>query len=137
MTLKMGRDVKRVTVVKTGAGAGQGNRVVYGARSSDEDHSIKRVTIIRRDGAGRVLSREAFSDEPQGKKQSRHLRPSERGVRALVELQTRVAEHYLDRHHRSNEKRRDGWLRDMPRNIFRAIKDSKPKRLLKLYRIDD
>lgn len=136
MTLRMGRDIKRVTVVKSGA-AGPGDRVVYGARSNDDEQSIKRVTIIRRDAAGRVLSREAYSGEPKGKKQSRHLRPSERGVRALVELQTRVAENYLDRHHRSNEKRRDGWLMDMPRNIFRAVKDSKPKRLLKLYRIDD
>lgn len=139
MTLKLDRDIKRITVVRSGAGTGRGNReqVVYSSRSEDEELPIKRVTVIRRDGAGRVVSREAYGEERKTKKQSRHLRPSERGIRALVELQARVAENYLDRHQRSNEKRRDGWLRDMPRNVFRAVKDSKPKRLLKLYRLDD
>lgn len=143
MTLKMDRDVRRVTIVKSGdtAGASSGSRFVYRRRDDnnddDNDQPIKRVTIIKRDGRGRIVSHESYGGESRGRRQSRHMRPAEKSVRAFMEFQGRVVNNYLSRHDRSNEKHRNGWLSDMSRNLFRAVKQSKPSRLLKVYRNRD
>lgn len=140
MALKMDRDVRRVTIVKSTpkSGGSTGSRFVYRRRNDDDDERpIKRVTLIKRDDRGRMISHESYSDERKGKRQSRSLRPAERGMRAFMEFQGRVVNNYLARHERSNMKERDGWLMDMPRNVFRAIKQSKPRKLLRIYRGND
>jgi hypothetical protein len=138
----MDRDVRRVTVVKSGhkSGGSSGSRFVYRRRDDDDDDDeplIKRVTMIKRDDRGRIVSHESYGEERKGRRQSRSLRPAERGVRALMEFQGRVVNNYLARHERSNIKERDGWLTDMPKNVFRAVKQAKPRRLLKIYRNRD
>lgn len=131
MALKMDSEVKRVTVLKEGRG-----RSVYHRRSEDDDrHPIKRVTVIRRDGRGRIVSRDAYEGERKTKRQSRALRPMERQLRKVLEFQSDVIENYLGRHRRSNEKRRDGWLSDMPTNMLRAVRKSKPRRLFRVSKI--
>jgi hypothetical protein len=140
MALRMDRDVRRVTIVKSGTSSGNssGPQFVYRRRNdNDDEQPIKRVTVIKRDDRGRVLAHDSYGAESQGRRQSRHLRPAEKGIRALMEFQGRVVNNYLARHSRSNEKNRDGWLADMPRNVFRAVKQSKPKKLLKIYRTRD
>lgn len=135
MALKMDRDVRRVTVVKSGTRSTEntGTHFVYRRQGDDTELPIKRITLIKRDGRGRIISHETYGEERHGKRQSRNLRPVERSVREFMKFQSRLVNNYLSRHDRSNEKYRDGWLSDMPRNIFRAVKQSKPKRLLKLY----
>jgi hypothetical protein len=132
MALKMDSDVKRVTVLKPG----EGGRAVYSRRSKDSDRQpIKRVTVIKRDGRGQILSRDAYEGERKTKKQSKALRPMEREVRRMMEFQQDVIQNYLSRHQRSNEKRRNGWLSDMPGNVIRAVRKSKPKRLFKVRQL--
>lgn len=132
MALKMDSDVKRVTVLKSGAAGG--SRAVYRRHDDDDDdrQPIKRVTVIKRDPDGQIISRDAYEGERKSKKQSRGLRPVERRVRKLLEFQSSVIENYLGRHRRSNEKKRDGWLTDLPSNLGRAIRKSKPKQLFKV-----
>jgi hypothetical protein len=133
MALKMDSDVKRVTVLKPGEA---GARAVYHRRSKDDDRQpIKRVTVIRRDGHGQIVSRDAYEGERKTKKQSKALRPVEREVRKVLEFQSDVIHNYLGRHRRSNEKRRNGWLSDMPSNMIRAVRKSKPKRLFKVSKL--
>ena len=136
MALKLDRDVRRVTVLKSG-GSGAG-REVYRQRDDDDDDDrapIKRVTVLQRDDRGKIVSRESYSGERSRNRTSRNVRPLERGVRELIEFQVRVLDNYLGRHRRSNEKKRDGWLTDLPSNVVRAVKKSKPKKLFKLSRI--
>ncbi|MGL6095669.1 MAG: hypothetical protein ACRC7O_07735, partial [Fimbriiglobus sp.] len=33
-----------------------------------------------------------------------------------------TAQAYLDRHNRSNQRKKDGWIKDMGDNVFKAIK---------------
>lgn len=134
MALKMDSDVRRVTVLKPGEG---GSRAVYHRRSDDDDdrQPIKRVTVIKRDGRGQIVSRDAYEGERKTRKQSKTLRPMERQVRKMMEFQQDVIQNYLGRHQRSNEKKRDGWLSDLPRNMMRAVKKSKPKRLFKIKKL--
>jgi hypothetical protein len=131
MALKMDSDVKRVTVLKSGDAGG--SRAVYRRHSEDDDdrHPIKRVTVIRRDGSGQIVSRDAYEGERKAKKQSKTLRPIERKLRKLLKFQSNVIENYLGRHTRSNQKKRDGWLTDLPSNLTRAVRKAKPKKLFK------
>jgi hypothetical protein len=135
MALKLDSDVKRVTVLKGGEGGG--SRAVYRRRHDDEDdrHPIKRVTVIKRDGRGQIVSRDAYEGERRAKKQSKGLRPIERQLRKILEFRSDVIGHYLERHRRSNEKKRDGWLSDLPNNMIRAVRKSKPKRLLRVKKL--
>ena len=135
MALKMDSDIERVTVLKGGEGGGV--RAVYRRRHDDDDdrHPIKRVTVIRRDGRGQIISRDSYEGERKTKKQSKALRPIERQVRKILEFRSDVIDNYLDRHRRSNEKKRDGWLADLPSNMIRAVRKSKPKRLLHVKKL--
>jgi hypothetical protein len=133
MAFKLDRDIRRVTVIKAGESGG-GARTVYRNHDDDDDNRnpIKRVTVLKRDDSGRIVSREAFEGDRRGKRTTRNLRPMERGIRKLVDFQTRVLDEYMARHERSNEKKRDGWLKDMPKNVFRAVKKAKPKKLFRV-----
>ena len=134
MALKLDRDIRRVTVIKAGE-TGSGARTVYRNHDDDDDdrrNPIKRVTVLKRDDSGRIVSREAFEGDRHGRRSSRNVRPMERGIRKLVDFQTRVLDEYMARHERSNEKKRDGWLKDMPKNVFRAVKKAKPKKLFRV-----
>jgi hypothetical protein len=128
----MERGVRRVTVVKSK----DGDRKVYRSRDEDveERNPIKRVTLVKRDNRGRIVARESYSSKRRSKRSSRGLRPIERGIRNILEFQVDVLGNYLGRHRRSNQKRRDGWLRDMQTNVFRAVKKSRPRRLFRMSR---
>lgn len=56
------------------------------------------------------------------KRGTKEARPFEKMVRKLVEGQLATAQAYLDRHNRSNSRKRDGWLKDMGDNVFKAVK---------------
>ena len=134
MAFKLDRDIRRVTVIKAGA-SGSGARTVYRNRDDDDDDNrnpIKRVTVLKRDDRGHLVSRESFEGERRGKRSSRNLRPMERGIRKLVDFQTRVLDEYMARHERSNERKRDDWLKDMPKNVFRAVKKARPRKLFRV-----
>lgn len=133
MAIKLDRDIRRVTVMEPGE---TGSRTVY-RRGSDEDDRlpIKRVTVVKRDERGRTVARESYESERRSRRQSRGLRPIERSIRELLEFETRVLNNYLDRHQRSNEKSRDGWLSDLPSNVSRAVRKARPQRLVRVSRL--
>ena len=51
---------------------------------------------------------------------SRRLKPIEKLVRRLVAATGVSAEVYSVRHRTSNEKKKNGWLRDFPKNMMKA-----------------
>src|SRR5260221_4740754 len=95
--------------------------------------SVRRVTILRKDDNGAVAPVIIYERARKTKKGTSVLRPFERAARRLVKAQERGAASYLSRHERSNEKKRDGWVRDLPQNVFRA--STKGTKALKLNRL--
>jgi len=83
--------------------------------------SVRRITILNRDGSGGwspiVLFRKG---RKRKKKPTALVRPVERLTRSLVEASDKATSTYLRRHKKANRKRRDGWVRDLPKNIVRA-----------------
>jgi hypothetical protein len=82
--------------------------------------SVQRVTVLRKDSSGQVTPVTLYRKEQSRKKQTRWLKFAEKATRHMADAQTKTAQSYLSRHSRSNSKKRDGWIRDYPVNVFRA-----------------
>ncbi len=83
--------------------------------------SVKRVVQLTRTASGEIVPEVLYEREGRrGKKGSAMLKPVDRLVKRVVEAQEASASKYLARHARSNDKRRDGWLSDLPVNLVRA-----------------
>ncbi len=56
---------------------------------------------------------------------SRGLRPIERAVRKMYTAQATFANAYIARHERSNQREKDGWLKDLGKNMKRSLRDAR------------
>jgi hypothetical protein len=82
---------------------------------------VRRIVLVARDEQGVLQPTTLFEAErPKGKKGSRGIRQVEGLVRRVTRAQQAMIDTYRDRHERSNRKRRDGWLGDLIRNVFKA-----------------
>jgi hypothetical protein len=100
--------------------------------------AVRRITILKTPSKltlGGGLGRIEVKRKRKRKKQSKGLtRVLERMARNSTKSNAKTADAYLDRHRRSNKKKRDGWLRDLGYNILRARrKGGKAFKLSKLF----
>lgn len=79
--------------------------------------SVKRITLIDPAHGDAV---EVYRAETKRKKQSKGLRFFERGMRRGARMASTFVGTYLERHERSNRKRRDGWVGDYATNVAKA-----------------
>jgi hypothetical protein len=86
---------------------------------------VRSVVVVRPDASGRTVSTTVHQTVRKSKG-TRWLRPIEKSVRRTAEAGQVFADAYLKRHQRSNEKKKDGWLRDLGYNVYRA--DSKRRK---------
>lgn len=97
--------------------------------------SVRSVVQLEPGPAGGFVAVEVYR-VPGGKKKkgTALLRPLGRTVRRVAEAQKVAGERYLERHNRSNEKKRDGWIRDLGNNVYRAsLKGQKALKLDRLF----
>ena len=82
----------------------------------------KRVTVLTRDANGDLsVKAETTSGEQKKKKKStKGLGLVEKIVRTGVDVGTATGGSYLGRHKKSNEKKKDGWIKDAPVNVVRS-----------------
>jgi Family of unknown function (DUF6312) len=91
---------------------------------------IKRITVIRADGgAAEAEPATVYHSTDEPKKQSRRLRGLEKWARRNAAASRIFGQVYADRHDRSNHKRRNGWLRDLARNLMKANEKARKKLL--------
>lgn len=95
--------------------------------------SVRRVTVLRTDASGSIAPVVIYKRKSSKKKGTRLLGPVERATRQVIDAQARAAADYLERHRESNEKRKDGWLRDFPVNFVRASR--KGSKAIKINRL--
>jgi hypothetical protein len=98
--------------------------------------SVKRITVLQRDASGHAAPVVVFTRKRSKKKGTRLLRPVERVMRSLAETGDAATGTYLRQHKKSNRKRKDGWVRDVPGNLVKAgrkgIKELRPAAFLGL-----
>lgn len=82
---------------------------------------IRKITVFERDATGSFRPVVVFSRRRSKKKQAKALKPIERLVRTVSDGNDTFASNYARRHRKSNRKRRNGWLRDLPLNMSKAV----------------
>ncbi|MDJ1183554.1 LamG-like jellyroll fold domain-containing protein [Roseofilum casamattae] len=55
------------------------------------------------------------------KRKKQNLSPLEKVVRDVAKRQDEATRTYVERHKRSNEKKKNGWIRDLPKNYLKSI----------------
>lgn len=81
---------------------------------------VKRITIVRvHDGAAEVVESLRFGPEKK-KRLSSAAKPFEKASRRMLKAQKAFSDTLLQRHDRSNAKRKDGFARDGFANAMKA-----------------
>lgn len=90
---------------------------------------IKRIVVLRRaPGASQPQAQVVYQRRKRSGKrrsQSESLRWLENFTHEAARATSTGANTYLRRHERSNRKKRDGWIRDLPDNLWVAASEGK------------
>lgn len=123
MSRGFGPDVDRVVVIRDGDGGRRRVREIYNEDNSyDDDDDEIHVRVLKRTGSGRLRSVDWDSNDGRRKKSSRMLRPIERTLRRAARRQARLANIYLNLHDRSSRRKRNGWAKDLGRNVIKTYR---------------
>jgi Family of unknown function (DUF6312) len=87
-----------------------------------------RVILLQTNPAGDVVPVTLFQKNRKKKKSTRGLRGAEVVTKRMADALTASADSFASRFRKSRQRKRDGWLRDMPRNVLEAL-DSGRKEL--------
>ncbi|NES92125.1 MULTISPECIES: hypothetical protein [Okeania] len=87
---------------------------------------VKSVTVLQSDddfgGAPSTLyGKSAKRKKRKKKKQARALKPLEKAVFRTAKMYDKSTKEYRDRHERSNRKKKNGWIKDFPKNYSKAM----------------
>lgn len=98
------------------------------------DKIIKRITILQPQPSGELVATTLYKEKRKRRKVSKNMRGLERLTRRSLKASESYIDTYLQRHERSNGKRRDGWLRDYQENTAKAQKKARKElRLRSLF----
>jgi hypothetical protein len=95
--------------------------------------SVRRITMLRKDASGNTAPVVVYKKERKRKKGTKAFKFAERATRRMVEAQQKAADRYLEKHNRSNSKKKDGWITDYAVNTARAT--NRGLKALKLRRV--
>ncbi len=83
---------------------------------------VQEVVQLRRDRTGRTRANTLYCKRTRRKKGTWGLNQIGHVVRTIAASQRASADAYLSRHDRSSRKKTDGWVRDLPYNVYRAAR---------------
>jgi hypothetical protein len=111
--------VKRVTVIGGPGAVSIARSTVHPRHLSLATEDIKFSVI---DSERRVRRGVVQLELGEIKSQSKTLKPIEKRIRRLVRAEHRALGRYLVLHDASNRKRRNGWVKDLARNVKRVMR---------------
>ena len=89
---------------------------------------VARVTLVERNESGKTTSRSLYSrDWKKKKKQTDGLKEVGKGIRRVHNALRAIENDYVRRHDRSNGKKRDGWVKDLPDNVAKSARKGAKK----------
>jgi hypothetical protein len=83
---------------------------------------VEEVIQLRRDQGGRRRAVTLYSKKKRLKQGTWGLNQVGHVFRTFAASQRAAADAYLDRHDSSSRKKPDGWVRDLPYNVYRAAR---------------
>jgi len=96
-----------------------------------QSKAVRRVVVLQVDPAGGYTPVTVYRKKSGKKKGSRLLRPVEKKARKLADAAAAMTESYTERHQRSNEKKKDGWVKDLKSNVTKAAKTGRKRAKIK------
>jgi len=88
--------------------------------------SVKSAVILQ-PGADGAMTSTVILKEKRRRRVSKRWRPLEKALRRVGLAQSVAADDYLRRHKRSSEKKKNGALRDLGKNMWRAQRKGRKK----------
>jgi hypothetical protein len=97
-----------------------GNEVNMEVRYSQipKKSPLRSMVILHEDSSG-VVQREMVFKQKR-RRGSKRLRPLEKTMRRMATAQGTAADDYLMRHKKSNAKKKNGWIKDINKNVMRS-----------------
>ncbi len=118
MTMRIRGGVERVTVLRRDA---SGNAIREDFKVDDLDDNTG-IEYVVRDQTGRVRRGELLDDLGPPKKQTKMSRALDKRIRKAARRNMQAVSRYLTLHDRSNRLKKNGWLRDLGKNLKRAMR---------------
>jgi hypothetical protein len=81
---------------------------------------VEEVIIVKRDEHNRRTTRTIFRKSKKQKKGTGPMETLSTAIHKVVTGQKVAAETYLQKHDESNRTKKDGWIRDLGYNVYRA-----------------
>ena len=94
--------------------------------------AINKIIVLQPGPSGSLVRTVLYQSRNEKKKQTRSLRPLERVARRFSNAQLAYWDTLVKRHKRSNQKKRDGWMRDSATNLAKAYQ-SGAKRIIRVF----
>ncbi|NEQ40373.1 MAG: hypothetical protein F6K40_30735 [Okeania sp. SIO3I5] len=87
---------------------------------------IRSVTVLQSDEDFGGTPETLYGSSPgkrkkKKKKQARSLKPFEKMVFSMAKKYDKASKDYRDRHEKSNRKKKNGWIKDFPKNYNKAL----------------
>ena len=111
--------VDRVTILKSTPDGKVSRRVIKVDNDDDDDDGIE---FVVRDSSGGTRHGVVREELGPIKKQSKRLKPIDKRLRKSVRHQMKMLDKYMTLHDRSSRKRKNGWVRDLGKNIMKSIR---------------
>jgi hypothetical protein len=87
--------------------------------------SVRQVIVLSSSANGPATPVIVYGASSDKKKGSKMLRSIEKGARRLAKAQASAASSYLDRHQKSNTEKKNGWVKDIKKNVVKSVKVGK------------
>jgi Family of unknown function (DUF6312) len=118
MTMKLRGGVDRVTILR----ASDSGRIVRQNYDVEDPNDGLGLGYVVRDQTGRLRRGEITEHLGGPKKQSKMSRALDKRIRKAARRNLRSVSRYLTLHDRSNRLKKNGWMRDLGKNLKKAIK---------------
>jgi hypothetical protein len=94
---------------------------------------VSSVVVLRPNGVG-FEPVQVYNGEDVSRSTSRRLRPLEKVIVRTMRAQATATTNYLDKHEKSASRKKNGWFKDLRKNISKSTRrDSKKLFKIKLF----
>jgi hypothetical protein len=83
---------------------------------------LKSAFVLSDNGVDSPTKTVIYKEEKRKRRVSKRWRKLEKTVRRLTKAQGAASREYLERHERSNERKKNGWIKKLGTNVQKSVK---------------
>jgi len=93
--------------------------------------AVRRIIVLQQNPDGSFTPTTVYRKKSKRKKISKRMRPIEKRARRISKGLATLTSEYTQRHNRSNRKKKNGWLKDIRKNVRKSAKSGRKKAKIK------